>query len=48
MNILEYIDMLVDQGMSEDDAGRCADVMFNMDWDCGDTEYESYDWAEEG
>ena len=37
MNILEYIDGLIDEGYSEDDAGRMADIMYN--WDCGVDEY---------
>ena len=33
-NILEYIDELMDGGMSEEDASRCANVMYNDDaWD---------------
>lgn len=28
-NILEYIDELMDRGMSEEDASRCANVMYN-------------------
>ena len=49
MNILEYIESLMDKGMSEEDAARCADVMFNDDWDMGDDEQNDYeDWVEEG
>ena len=33
MNILEYIEELMDHGMSEEDAGRCADIMFNLDYE---------------
>lgn len=29
MNILEYIDSLIEQGYSEEDAERCADCMFS-------------------
>lgn len=29
MNILEYIDELIEQGYSEEDAERCADYMFS-------------------
>lgn len=36
MNILEYIESCMEQGMTEEEAERCADVMFNDDWDCGD------------
>jgi len=33
-NILEYIEELMDQGMSEEDACRCANVMYGDDgWD---------------
>ena len=33
-NILEYIEELMDQGMSEEDASRCANVMYGDDgWD---------------
>lgn len=35
MYILEYIDELIEQGMNEDDAYRCADVAFNDNWDAG-------------
>ena len=30
-NILEYIEELMDGGMSEEDASKCANVMFNDD-----------------
>ena len=30
MNILEYIDSLMDEGMSEEDACSCADAYFNI------------------
>lgn len=33
MNILEYIESLMEQGYSEEEAERCADVMFNEDFD---------------
>lgn len=33
MNILEYIDELIEQGYSEEDAERCADIMFNDDFE---------------
>jgi len=53
MNILEYIDSLVDEGYSEEDAGRMADCLYNTDWDCADeaelTEddgYDDYDFLE--
>lgn len=36
-NILEYIESLMDEGMSEEDACRCANIMYNDDWD--DDEY---------
>lgn len=36
MNILEYIESLMDQGYSEEDASRCADCLFNLDYDCED------------
>ena len=36
MNILEYINDLIDQGYSEADAERMADVMFSDDWDMGE------------
>lgn len=37
MNILDYINYLVEEcGYREEDAERCADVMFNDDWDMGD------------
>ena len=31
MNILEYIDDLIEQSYSEEDAERCADCMFSED-----------------
>ena len=37
MNILEYIDFLMEEyGMSEEDAGRCADAEFNPDYNPDD------------
>lgn len=36
MNILEYIEDLMDRGMSEDDAGRCADCLYNDNWEIED------------
>lgn len=36
MNILEYIEELVADGYSEEDAGRLADVMFNDNWEMED------------
>ncbi len=46
MNILEYIEMLMDGGMSEEDACRCANVMYNDDgWDDDESQdvyYEEY------
>lgn len=46
-NILEYIEELMDSGMSEEDASRCANVMYNDDgWD-DDEEYDDYNaWCE--
>lgn len=32
MNILEYINELIEQGYTEEDAARCADVMFSDTW----------------
>ena len=36
MNVLEYIEDLMDQGMSEDDAGRCADCLYSDEWEAED------------
>ena len=36
MNILEYINELIEQGYSEEDAERMADVMFSDNWDIGE------------
>jgi hypothetical protein len=36
MNILEFIDLLIEQGYSEEDAARCADVMFSDTWESED------------
>lgn len=33
MNILEYIDSLIEQGYSEEEAERCADILFSDNWD---------------
>ena len=46
-NILEYIEELMDSGMSEEDASRCANVMYRDDgWD-DDEEYDDYNaWCE--
>ena len=46
-NLLEYIEELMEAGMSEEDASRCANVMYNDDgWD-DDEEYDDYNaWCE--
>lgn len=36
MNILEYIDFLMDQGYSEEDAYICADVTYSVEYDVED------------
>lgn len=36
MNILEYINELIEQGYSEEDAERCADCMFSDRWESDD------------
>lgn len=36
MNILEYIEDLIAQGYTEENAERCADAMFNTDYDSDD------------
>lgn len=36
MNILEYIDSLIEQGYSVEDAERCADVLFSDKWESED------------
>lgn len=36
MNILEYIEELMEQGYSEEDAERCADCMFSELWESED------------
>lgn len=33
MNRLEYINELIEQGYSEEDAEKCADYMFSDEWD---------------
>lgn len=33
MNILEYIEELMDQGMSEEEASLCADIAFNLPYE---------------
>lgn len=42
MNILEYIEMLMDSGMSEEEASVCADILYHDDYDDGD-DYHYYD-----
>ena len=36
MNVLEYIENLMDQGLSEDDAGRCVDCLYSDEWESED------------
>lgn len=36
MNILDYINSLLEQGYSEEDAERCADCMFSECWETED------------
>ena len=36
MNILEYIDSLIEQGYSNEDAERCAECMFSEDFSIED------------
>ena len=38
MNILEYIDSLIEEGYSEEDAERCADALFSPEWDSEEDE----------
>lgn len=46
MNILEYIDSLLEQGYSEEDAERCADCMFSERWESEDDDFP-YDYYED-
>lgn len=39
MNILTYIDSLIDQGYSEENAEKCADCMFLDHWESDDDFY---------
>lgn len=39
MNILEYIESLIEQGYSEEDAERCADCLFSDRWESDDDCY---------
>lgn len=32
MNILDYINELIEEGYSEEDAEKCADYMFSDEW----------------
>lgn len=41
MNILEYIDELIEQGYSEEDAERCADCLFSVEFESDDYDYET-------
>lgn len=34
MNVLDFINNLIEQGYLEEDAEKCADVMFSEDWGC--------------
>lgn len=36
MNILEYIEELIENGYSQEDAERCANIVFNDDFDSED------------
>ena len=36
MNILDYINELIEQGYSEEDAERCADCLFSDKWESDD------------
>ena len=36
MNILEYIEELISEGYSQEDAERCADFMFSDEWESED------------
>lgn len=36
MNTLDYINHLIEQGYSEEDAEKCADYMFSNEWDNDD------------
>lgn len=40
-NILDYINELIEQGYSEEDAERCADCMFSEHWE-SDDDYDDY------
>ena len=43
MNILEYIDELLDQGYNEEDAERLADIAFGDEWEPDDGWWEPID-----
>lgn len=47
MNILEYIEDLMAQGYSEEDASICADCMFSDSWDSGEDDYYEEDYYDE-
>lgn len=36
MNILDYINSLIEQGYTEEEAERCADYMFSDEWESED------------
>lgn len=38
MNILEYIDSLIEQGYSEENAERCADCLFSEHFETDEEE----------
>ena len=39
MNILEYIEELIEEGYTQEDAERCADFLFSDEWESED-EYD--------
>ena len=47
MNILDYIEeQMLQHGMTEEEASRCADVLFNDDWETDDYDAEKRYWEE--
>lgn len=36
MNVIDYINELIENGYSEEDAERCADYLYSATWDDAD------------
>lgn len=43
-NILDYINELIEQGYSEEDAERCADCLYSEHWESDEEDYTPDDY----